>query len=189
MTRFVVLTFAFLGWAFYEVSGGGEFEFPLLASSGATEPAAGELAEGDAIIENAEQAEDTTPDTIVLASLPMRALVSEPEPITRQFSLDDAIAAEISQEPALRDFSGDMSVSGSVGVRSYGLTTADIRLVRGNRVNVRNGPGKSYAHVATLSRGEEVEVLENAQRGWVELRIVETGEIGWMAEFLLVEVN
>ncbi|WP_432689376.1 SH3 domain-containing protein [Pseudooceanicola sp. C21-150M6] len=61
----------------------------------------------------------------------------------------------------------------------------DIREVTGNRVNMRNGPGTNYAIVDRLTRGQEVEVLSEPGNGWLELRVNDTGQVGWMADFLV----
>jgi len=66
---------------------------------------------------------------------------------------------------------------------------ADIRAVRGSRVNMRGGPGTSYAVLGTLIRGEEVRVLKEPGNGWVKLKVVDTGRIGWMSAKLLKKVE
>ena len=61
----------------------------------------------------------------------------------------------------------------------------DIRVVSGNRVNVRGGPGTGFDVVNRLVRGEEVEIIEDNGDGWVKMRPVSGGKEGWMADFLL----
>ena len=61
----------------------------------------------------------------------------------------------------------------------------DIRVVSGNRVNVRGGPGTGFDVVNRLVRGEEVEIIEDNGDGWVRMRPVSGGTEGWMADFLL----
>lgn len=63
--------------------------------------------------------------------------------------------------------------------------TRDIREVTGDLVNMRSGPGTDFDRIDKLSRGTEVEVLESDGRGWVRLRVVETGEVGWVADWLV----
>ncbi|WP_176440916.1 SH3 domain-containing protein [Oceanicola sp. 22II-s10i] len=67
--------------------------------------------------------------------------------------------------------------------------TADLRVVTGTRVNMRNGPGTRYSVVSRLDQGDEVEVLQDPGDGWVKLRVSDTGRIGWMADFLLASAN
>ena len=64
---------------------------------------------------------------------------------------------------------------------------SDIRAVSGDRVNVRDGPGTNYSVVNQLVRGDKVEVLQDAGDGWVKLRPVDGGPVGWIASFLLTE--
>ncbi|UYV36435.1 SH3 domain-containing protein [Rhodobacteraceae bacterium D3-12] len=54
---------------------------------------------------------------------------------------------------------------------------------------MRSGPGKEHSVVGKLTRGTEVEVTQDNGTGWVQLRVVDTGEEGWMADFLLVAAN
>ncbi len=63
--------------------------------------------------------------------------------------------------------------------------SGDLRSVTGNRVNVRGGPGTDFGVVFRLVQGDSVEVLEDTGNGWVRMRSVDTGEEGWMADWLL----
>lgn len=103
-----------------------------------------------------EDVQDDTRQTLILPSL------------VQQASVQTAPVAE----PAVQ------SASGSV-------TAADIRAVTGNRVNVRGGPGKGYDVVNRMTRGQEVEILSDPGTGWVKLRPLDGGTVGWMADFLL----
>ena len=62
---------------------------------------------------------------------------------------------------------------------------SDIRVVSGNRVNVRGGPGTNFGVVGKLGAGDTVEVIEDNGAGWVRFRSVNGQETGWMADFLL----
>ena len=68
-----------------------------------------------------------------------------------------------------------------------GASASDVRNVTGRSVNVRGGPGTNYSVVNRLVRGDQVEVLEDPGDGWVRLRPVGGGPVGWMADFLLSE--
>jgi uncharacterized protein YgiM (DUF1202 family) len=50
---------------------------------------------------------------------------------------------------------------------------------------MRNGPGTSYSVVDRLQRGDTVEVLAEPGNGWLKLRVAESGQVGWMADFLV----
>ncbi len=61
----------------------------------------------------------------------------------------------------------------------------DIRHVTGRVVNMRGGPGTGHARITSLTRGTEVAVLDTSGDGWLMLRVTETGEEGWMADWLV----
>ncbi len=65
----------------------------------------------------------------------------------------------------------------------------DIRRVEKSRVNLRMGPGTQYDVVMKLDAGAQVDVLETTGDGWVKLRVLDTGRIGWMAETLITAAN
>lgn len=58
---------------------------------------------------------------------------------------------------------------------------AEYRLVTGGSVNLRQGPGTNHAVATKLSRGAEVEILDETAAGWVKLRSLQGGNIGWMS--------
>lgn len=61
----------------------------------------------------------------------------------------------------------------------------DIRAVAGTRVNLRGGPGTSYAVMGQLTQNAKVEILADPGTGWVKLRPLAGGPTGWMADYLL----
>lgn len=66
---------------------------------------------------------------------------------------------------------------------------ADRREVLGDLVNMRAGPGTGFEVLARLSEGAAVEVLEEAGDGWLRLRVVATGETGFIADWLVSEAR
>ncbi|MCP5037238.1 MAG: SH3 domain-containing protein [Rhodobacteraceae bacterium] len=53
--------------------------------------------------------------------------------------------------------------------------------VTGSKVNMREGPSTGDNIVAALLRGTAVDDLGEAAPGWSAIRVIETGEIGYMA--------
>lgn len=53
--------------------------------------------------------------------------------------------------------------------------------VSGDRVNMRSGPSTANGVVASLPAGTLAEPLGAPAGGWVEIRVVDTGETGFMA--------
>ncbi len=62
-----------------------------------------------------------------------------------------------------------------------------ILYVTGSRVNVRGGPSTAFGVINALGYGSKVEDLGDASDGWREVRIVETGERGFMAGRFLAD--
>jgi len=71
------------------------------------------------------------------------------------------------------------------GTARAGAPAADLRSIDGDRVNMRAGPGTEYSVLTTLSRGAAVEVLSGAEGDWLRLRVLQTGETGYIANWLV----
>ena len=194
MWRLIIVTFAFMGLAFYELSGGSDFQPPERA--------------------------DASPVTVTpLATTPVIATSSSAEAAPRKAL---TTASNVGQAP--RDEIGDaqviqasldmpiakprranalFEVVGQAPRRAEPKVVAeaeparvipagfgnDVRIVAKPRVNMRGGPGTNYDVVAKLNDGDVVDVIEDNGDGWVKLRVTDSGEIGWMADFLLTAAN
>lgn len=225
MWRFIFISFAFLGWSFYELSGGADYkpatnsiqvraqlnnERPKMRP---TKVAVTRLAENGAAVEeetvtrsitslsdldlsNGQRFEirlargdataKTTPRDVTKA-------VATPKPAddTPETTLPDHVAKAVAAA----------SLSGAASKRVDRVTLAatpdadiaqpmrDIRLVTGNIVNMRGGPGTKYDRIAKLRKNDEVIVLRDPGNGWIKLRVVETGRVGWMADWLVAAAN
>ena len=159
MGRFMILTFLFVGWAGYELSGGSDFE-PLQR----TETAQTVLAVYDVTEEELAPAE-VEPAAVVTRAAPLPETLLEPaqdqSPVVQAALVTETtVAPEVVEEAAV---------------------AVDLRQVTGNRVNMRNGPGTDYEVVGQLVRGDTAEVLQEPGSGWVMLRAVDGGQIGWMS--------
>ncbi|NNE54168.1 MAG: SH3 domain-containing protein [Sulfitobacter sp.] len=210
MNKFVLLSFGFLAWAFYEMSGGDEFE-----------PASERLArlnpQTEAPADEAETAAfepktiDTTPALVPLTPEVTRVALnlatlddilggeedtaptaaSEPETSDEEdpygVPRNVAVVTDSGTTPAIIPslITGNQEVQAVASAPDTAPQALDIRTVTGNRVNVRGGPGTDFGVVGRLVRGDEVEILEDDGIGWVRMRSIETGEEGWMADFLL----
>lgn len=213
MFRFILVSLGFLGWAFYEMSGGSDFD-PVATRMARIEP----LAETpfDAPAENSNQVVlasasgdvvDTDPfenEAVTRVSLNLTSLQDaldqsgdaavvtpavttvEPAVVPTNVAITTASADTPAIIPSLivQDDTATATASPAALVSEIGL---DIRTVSGNRVNVRGGPSTNFSVVSKLVRGDAVEILEDNGNGWVKMRSVLTGEEGWMADFLLSE--
>ncbi|WP_299680235.1 SH3 domain-containing protein [uncultured Roseobacter sp.] len=202
MKRFIVLSFAFLGLAFYELSGGSDFD-PIAArneavlarsgvdlNAGPSNPDAGDTIE----FVQADARPEVTQVSLNLTSLgdvlerqdsttaePTPTIAPQPEvasvtPVT--FTRDEDVVL-----PSLI-FPGSTARASSDAVNAA-ADPRDLRSVSADRVNMRGGPGTRFDVVTQLQRDTRVEVLQDDGSGWVKLRPVDGGPEGWIADFLL----
>lgn len=188
MNKYIALSFVFMGWAFYEMSGGADFTPAGQSAGAAVAETKGDVAKPRV----ASIGENPSQSMIVKA-------VAKPEPkaaVTRasfsqpSFDLRAPNTEELAAiDPAvLNSFEYVLREGGDTADNALvvpAAATKDIRTVSGNRVNMRNGPGTDYSIVDRLSRGNEVEVIAAPGNGWLKLRVSESGRIGWMADFLV----
>lgn len=202
MKRFILLSFGFLGWAFYEMSGGSDFESASdreARLNPAPEVVVTEVAETQAVA----AAERTTPE-VIDTDPPQQDVTRVALNLT---TLDDAQEVQETQDNQIANIDPETGVAENADILSSADTPAiipslivgndtqpqaelasapaDLRQVSGNRVNVRGGPGTDFGIVSRLVRGDEVEILQDNGNGWVRMRPVGGGTEGWMADFLL----
>lgn len=171
MKSYVWVTFAFMGLAFYHLSGGADFEpaaerSPIFA---AVEPSVPVAATAVAPVPQVQITDVTAVQSppVVQVSLRSNATTADPEPRT---DASAELAAILTQ---------------AVNVPAEVQMQKDLRAVSGSRVNMRQGPGTEFSVIETLAQGTEVEVLEIDATGWARLLVVSTQKEGWMAERLL----
>lgn len=82
---------------------------------------------------------------------------------------------------ARRDAPADMRSPGADAAGEGGT----LLYVAASRVNLRAGPGTDRPVVASLRGGTEAEPIGPAEDGWQRVRIVSTGEEGYMADRFL----
>jgi len=187
MKTFILLTFGFLVFAFYQLSGGADFEpASTQVAEEITPPAA--PAQTASVVEPVTAA--AAIDTAVIA-----ALDEEEATVTRvSMDLTNVEAAAVQQtQPSSTAQIIDSSETPQIILPSLIATTntsaetsdRNVRSVSGNRVNVRGGPSTDYSVISRLNRGDEVRILEDNGNGWVLMEPLDGGESGWMADFLL----
>mgnify|MGYP001800324025 FL=1 len=207
MTRFIVISFAFLAFAFYELSGGADFDAEATRLSRIDAPAEVTDAVQSTDVADASAARPL-PEDVTRVSLNLESVsdVLRPAPTlrteraVRRAPVEPEKAEAVTEEeptiilPSLLvdrpvitpvDVGRDRSVQTVAATPT--ATTGDLRQVTGRSVNVRGGPGTDYSVVNRLVRGDQVEVLQDPGNGWVQLRPVGGGTVGWMADFLLSE--
>ena len=183
MPTYILVTLIFLGWAFFELSGGRDFDPETAVAARMAERQESDAALS-ARIAAAPPAERPEPRTSpVEEATPQRVAAiadATPEPAKTQHAEATLAALPTAAAAAPQDPAPETDTDTNVLVQ-------DLRLVRPNRANMREGPGTNNPVLATLDRGTEVEVLGDPSGGWVQLRVIETNLIGWMAQSLLIQ--
>ena len=193
MKSFILLTFGFLGFAFYEMSGGAEFE-PASARVADAAPVADPAPKVEEPVQIAEAAPTT--GTALINSASITKIDSSTSVTRASLNLADVSEATAQEEQETATAAVvkviDSADTPQIILPSLIATTdtrpsgdGDVRVVSGNRVNVRGGPSTNYGVVSKLTRGDEVRILEDNGQGWVRMQPVDGGEAGWMADFLL----
>lgn len=205
MTRFIIITFGFLAFAFYELSGGSEFDAEATRLARIDAPTDVEETTLDSTVADASVAEPLA-ENVTRVSLSLESVNDVMRPKTtlrtvpavqRVAATPDDAATVPEEEPTIIlpsllvdkpvitpvDF-GDDSAAQAVAATG---PAGEVRQVTGRSVNVRGGPGTDYSVVNRLKRGDQVEILQDPGNGWVKLRPVSGGSVGWMADFLLSE--
>lgn len=183
MYKFIFLTFAFLAWAFYEMSGGADFEpsRPMAEATPApvAKPESTPAVTRAAAAARPEPAAEVTRAAYTAPSYDLRAPREE-----ELAAVDPMVLASFANVLKRDEEVAPVEVA-STSDTLVVEAALDLREVTGNRVNMRNGPGTAYPVVSRLERGDEVEVLATPGNGWLKLRVTESGRIGWMADFLV----
>lgn len=256
MNRFVVLSFLFLGWGFWELSGGNDFEpsyrsaarapvaqaplepTPVAKGPLSLAPIADHTVEstaeptGDVTVKSARisapavssvLAPGVAPDAALstnnleiqvpsIRALPTVAIAPAQTATGTAtagiFAADRATGSILQHANVLLFTTPTLSepfvilpattvvtptlpdpINTPVTEVPFAALEPDLRIVKGSRVNLRGGPGTSHGVIATLVRGQTVEILSDEGAGWVKLRDKDSGHIGWMARKMLDPSN
>lgn len=187
MGKIIVITFAFLGFAFYELSGGDEF-VPIADEKRAAlklEQDAIRIAQAKAKAERLakQAAPQAAAAPVILASATAGDAAAKPAEVMQ------AIEAALDADKVDAVTNAPVAEASNQAPAEEEVVAADVRTVTAARVNMRNGPGQSFNVVSKLNGGDEVEILQDPGDGWVKLRVADTGRVGWMADFLLTASN
>lgn len=214
MWRFVVICLAFLGVAFYTLSGGASYEpvpnsiqaqaklapedrinYRPPAETDAAEDAAREtartIAQVDSSFENLSAAEDEAEQlSLTLASVAtgaagiFEAEANRPKAELLMMDLPET-GFEVRTAADEANDAIDAAVAAALGEVTF--DPSQIRWVKDNIIDVRAGPGLSFERVTQISKGAEVAILEDPGHGWLNVQVVDGFDTGWVAEWLLTE--
>jgi len=200
MWRFILLSFVFMGWAFYEMSGGADYRpsgnsIQMRAQLDNQRPKPRPLR-----VNVIELAQDGAPRPETRVSRTVTSL--HDLGLTRGKRVEVTLASADTQARPEPSPAIATPVNDNVGLPTVTVATqappesaepetaalapaVEIRRVAGRSVNLRTGPGTAYGRISSLARGTRVMVLRDPGNGWIKLRVAETGRIGWMADRLL----
>ena len=192
MVKFIAIAFGFLGLAFYELSGGSDFDGEALRLSrvevGTVKQglpkiadAAKDIGSDDAEFEVSRAAVNLVSEekSKIIASV---VTLAQPEKIE---ATPASLVVDVVEEPLGELILPSLIVEPEAFEVITSTSIQDVRIVSGDRVNVRSGPSTDYEVVGRLTRGVEVEVLDDNGDGWIEMRSLDGVTFGWMADFLL----
>lgn len=197
MWRLILVSFAFLGWSFYELSGGADYR-PSADSFQARALLDNQRPKQRPLRVNViELAQDGTPQpgtqiTHTITSLHDLGLNMGQKGILTLASAEGSIApapiklhlptVKLSTPPRLPT---TPKVADSAQLPAPTdetlIVSPDIRRVSGNSVNLRTGPGTRFGRITSLLRDTEVIILQDPGLGWIKLRVLDTDRVGWMA--------
>jgi hypothetical protein len=182
MNKYILIAFAVMVMAFYELSGGADFEpgnnsLVIFAEPKPVQPDPSSRPE---IVARS----DTDTGLAGLTDIaPARAVIDPVGLNSTPVVVPVALESEIPVEKR------DSAIGASQDVAAVDEIQPDLRFVDGDRVNVRGGPGTGYAVVGKLFRNDMVEILADEGNGWLHLRDTVTGEEGWIADWLVTAAN
>jgi hypothetical protein len=205
MLRFIFTTFAFLGYSFYVISGGADYQ-PREGSRQAValeQRAAAMTSEArPARIETVSLPPAQPPAMIHLASAtPGLDIVSRSATDLSALGqtlvgLDKTLDNSDQPQPAVDKRIESLSLAQPAAfAQAAGYATAstapvvqdlrDLRRITGTSVNMRAGPGTKFGILQRVGRDTQVEVLETMENGWIRLRLVDSKRVGWVSAKLV----
>ena len=210
MWRFLLVCFAFLGAAFYILSGGASYEpvpnslqaqakLPPEERINYRAPATPEpqrtVTQAQAQVERSFEAlgtEEEDADDLALTLAAARtdatglleAEANRPKAELLTMALPET-AFEIRTNTQEDQEAIDAAVAAALGEVTF--DPSQIRWVKEDIIDLRMGPGLNFKRVKQLSRGTEVAILEAPGHGWLNVQVVDGFDTGWVAEWLLAE--
>ncbi|WP_370304076.1 SH3 domain-containing protein [Pseudooceanicola sp.] len=214
MPRYVFLSFLFMGWAFYELSGGADFKpapRPAVTAQATPEPARPEPPITPAITaaltpqpvrpqrpqgrEALVTAASVTEGAVYRRAqaeaniAEIRATLQQGLPVFPDTQPRESVQVASLADLAATPPSDEPDLPEVTAVRPAPVAEADLREVVATRVNMRAGPSLDDDIIDRLERGHQVEILENNGKGWLRLRSLPDDRVGWIAERLVSAAN
>ncbi|WP_424940991.1 SH3 domain-containing protein [Aliiroseovarius sp. S253] len=148
----------------------------------------------DTIVAVSAKVEETDAEDVVpLTAASLEHTTSEAENAPRALLIKAAAIADESASPAAlaeaaarKMAAGAPSPVATEAVASDGLSTSfPTMFVSGSTVNMRGGPSTGHGVVSKLTRGTEVLETGQTDDGWSQIKVVDTGQRGFIASRFL----
>ena len=192
MVKFIAIAFGFLGLAFYELSGGSDFDGEALRLSrvevGTVKQGLPKIADAAKDIGSDDAEFEVSRATVNLVSEEKSKIIASVVTLAQPEKIEAtpaSLVVDVVEEPLGELILPSLIVEPEAFEVITSTSIQDVRIVSGDRVNVRSGPSTDYEVVGRLTRGVEVEVLDDNGDGWIEMRSLDGVTFGWMADFLL----
>tara|TARA_B110000902_G_scaffold245564_1_gene299810 strand:- start:147 stop:755 length:609 start_codon:yes stop_codon:yes gene_type:complete len=184
--KFIIIVFGFLGFSFYELSGGSDFDGEALRLS-RVDAAPAQQGLPKINVTKSIIVDTKTDSAVTRASFSMVSVDKlDTQAEVKQASFAPVQVKDTAPAIVLPSLVGNPETI-AMSQETIPAYDRNLHVVVGNLVNVRGGPGTNFDVVGKLTRGTEVEVLAENGDGWVEMRSVDGATLGWMADFLLNE--
>lgn len=171
--KFITATTLVLGLAFYQLSGGNNFE-PRTREIQTQEAGADPIKATQAPVFVAKTTAEIDVVKVTKSELRvLKASVAKDEPVKEMPSI---LMASLNTASDAQEETTQQAETQT--------PTKEVRIVRANRANVRQGPGTKFSVIDRVERGVEVEILQDPGQGWVKFRNLESERIGWIATSL-----
>lgn len=200
MWRLMTATFAFLGWSFYALSGGGDYQPREGSRQAEALRQKADTVTGPSA--TATLAQDKI-DTVILDAVSMNRTDIAPGGLgglTEDMTARPIAASADGQADEVIRWTATLNLAQPAATAPLDQIIAtsapaqqdvvrDIRRITGDVVNFRSGPGTRYGVIGKLSRGTEVEVLETFDNGWLRMRAIDSDTVGWVIGSLVSQIN
>ncbi|EBA12169.1 hypothetical protein RCCS2_12769 [Roseobacter sp. CCS2] len=169
-----------LFWVFFEMSGGMDFvpkserETQRMAKAHTSDWADHYVPFDQPIITSPAPVQVAQAPSAAETSHVIQASLTEVSTFDTQMTGEPAVIKTVAPQFDATDETGDTPEP-----------RRDIRIIAGDWVNMRQGPGTDFGVVTTLPRGTEAEIIDETADQWARIRLLETGQVGWMASWLL----
>ena len=183
MWKYLFSRFVMLGWAFFELSGGQDFE-PALPTS--VSEVLTPTDDGDPIDRSFDREEVARAATDALRSIEFDDHAAAAAPVN---VVTDAVLWKVSADTETSAIIENILDDVVPVVAATVPSDENLYAVSVNRANMRNGPSTRNAVIAKLERGTAVQLLPSSSGSWVKLRVVETNRVGWISKKLLKKAD